>query len=138
VGGMLLLVLPLSYLFLKLSYPPQTVFYLSIISSVIAMALRILLLNRMVALNIVDYVSQVLLPLLLVTIVAYTTPLLLLQQLSDGFLRFLLLSSVGLISSIVSVWIFAFTKTERKFVFDFISRKIKGTKEMSLSQSKSV
>jgi hypothetical protein len=41
VGGLLLCILPVSYLFLKLGYPPQITFYVSIVFSILALFARL-------------------------------------------------------------------------------------------------
>ena len=60
VGGMLLLNLPVSYVFLKLKFPPQTTLYIAIVISFICLFLRLWMLREMIGLSMKDYTSKVL------------------------------------------------------------------------------
>ncbi|RZF58947.1 lipopolysaccharide biosynthesis protein [Sphingobacterium corticibacterium] len=124
VGGILILVLPISYMFLKLGFPPQSVFYLAIVGSVIAMALRLVMLRKMVALNITRYFLQVVIPILLVLVPSYIVPLFVIQEIQAGLLRFFVTTLVGLASSVLSVYLFALSKDEKRFVVNFIGNKV--------------
>ena len=121
VGGMLLLNLPGSYLFLKFGhFSPQIVFYVAIVNSVICLFLRLLLLRKMVSLSVRSFLYRVLLPLLSVIVVAYVVPFFLLQELDAGFLRFFIVALAGLLTSVISIYGIALSKNERKIVLQTV------------------
>ncbi len=115
VGGMILLNLPLSYVLLKLGYPPQGVFYLAIVIAIICFYLRLVLLKRMIALSVRSYFIKVILPLLLITIVAYILPFLFFERMNEGIVRFIIVGFVGLVSSGISIYVLGLTKNEKEF-----------------------
>lgn len=123
VGGMMLLNLPVSYLFLKMNYPPQTVMYIAIINSLICLFLRLILLRKMVGLSILQFSKQILLSIAGVSTIAYIIPFLLLLQINESIYRFLLIGFIGLVSSLISILIIGLTVVERKYVLSFIKKK---------------
>jgi len=127
VGGMMLLSLPVSYLFLKMDYPPESVMYIAIINSLVCLFLRLLLLKKMVGLSIIKYSRQILFSITLVSIVAYIIPMSLLFHLDEGINRFLLVGFSGLISTIFAGILVGLTKSERKYVLEF-AKKILSSK----------
>ena len=75
VGGLLILNLPVSYLFLKLGFEPQVTLYITIFISIIALFVRLLILKNLVKLKVVNYLKDVILRAVLVTSFAIVIPL---------------------------------------------------------------
>jgi len=124
VGTIMMLNLPISYLFLKNGFPPQVVFILAIVNSLACLYFRIYLLRGMVNFPCIFYLKNVLVPILCVVISSYLVPLYLVFIIPDGFFRFTLLLFVGLLSSLVSICLFALTKSEQKAIKKYIKLKI--------------
>jgi len=124
VGGILLLNLPVSYLFLKLGYPPQITLYITMMISIICLFARLWMLESMVELFVSDYIQKVLVPVIVISIVAYLIPLYLTIQLETNLLNFFIISSVGLISSVVSILLIGLSSSERKLIIQTIDEKI--------------
>lgn len=123
VGGLMVLNLPISYLFLKLDYPPQTVFFLTIINSNVCLFSRLILLKKMVDFPVMGYIYRVMLPLLLTAITAYSIPFLLINELTDGIIRFLIVGFTGLITAIASTYFFGLSKSEKKYLIKILRNK---------------
>ncbi len=75
VGGLLISILPISYLFLKLGFPPEITLYISISVSVIALFSRLIIISPLVNLSIKGYLKNVVLRIALVVIFTITLPL---------------------------------------------------------------
>jgi O-antigen/teichoic acid export membrane protein len=116
VGGVMIINLPVSYFFLKLGSPPQTIFYLAIITSIICLLLRLGFLKNMVKLPVMQFISNVIIPLSLSTVVAYILPYFLLKILDEGIMRFLITGITGLITSAISIYTIALTKNEKTYI----------------------
>ncbi|MFR9603182.1 MAG: lipopolysaccharide biosynthesis protein [Rikenellaceae bacterium] len=67
VGGILLLNVPLSYLFLKLGAPAVVVFYVLVSCSVMALAARLYIIQRYLPISILHFIGRVLAPVLLLS-----------------------------------------------------------------------
>jgi len=118
VGGMMLFNLPISYLLLKLGFPPQVTIYVSIIIAVNCLFLRLWLLKRLVNLPIRNYLKIVLIPVLLVTLIAYMIPLFLIFQIfkMDGsFTRFIIIGIASVLSSLITIYFIGLTIPERHY-----------------------
>jgi len=122
VGGVMILNLPISYLFLKLGYSPQTVFILAILNSTVCLFLRLILLKSMVGLPLFKFISQVFLRLLYTSFCAYIIPYFLLKQMDEGLIRFLVIGLTGLITSISSLFLIGLTKTDKKLIVNTVKQ----------------
>lgn len=123
VGSIMLLVLPISYILFSLGYPPEYVFYISILSSAVSLLFRLILLKRMVGLKVGSFLKKVIFKLILVVIASYVVPFFLLLRLEEGFSRFVLSVSIGLLFSVVAIYIFGLTKEESRVFIEFLKRK---------------
>lgn len=130
VGGTMLLSLPISYLFFKFSFPPETILYIAIFSSSLCLLLRLIMLRKMINLSIESYVNTVLLRVLFAAIFAYIIPILLMFELDKGVIKFIIIVFIGLVSSIFSFYYIAFNNKERIFAIEFVKNKfVKNTNQ---------
>jgi O-antigen/teichoic acid export membrane protein len=125
IGGIMLLNLPISYLFLKLNYPPQTVFFLAIINSSVCLFFRLILLKKMVEFPIGSYIYKVFAPLILTTVVAYVFTFTLTIELEAGIIRFLVVVTIGLITSMASIYGLSLSKNEKYYVLQLLKNTVK-------------
>lgn len=116
VGGMLLMNFPLSYICLKLGFPPESVLIVALLVAVCCLLLRLLFLRRMVGLPVRRYLYKVCGNVVVVTFVALLLPLLFMWQMQDGFLRFFVVSLLSVVCTISSVYWIGCTSHERNFI----------------------
>lgn len=70
VGSVMLLNVPISFLFLKFGFSVETVFYIAIINSVVCLQIRLLFLKKMVCMQIGGFYKIVLLRIVLVVLIS--------------------------------------------------------------------
>lgn len=128
VGGTQLLNLPVSYLLLKLGYAPQSTMYVAIVFSVICLFIRLVLLNKMVGLNILEYIKDVLMRVVLISVVSYGILSLIVRFFAEGWFRFVIGGFVSVIVASVSIFLVGLTTEERSLVIHFLKNKINGKK----------
>lgn len=116
VGFLLLLVLPISYFFLKLGYPPHSVFVVHLCMELVAQIARILITQNLVGFSILSFVREVICRILLVTVIALIIPLGLYVFLNASMMSFLIVCFSSVISSTLSVYIFGLTNSERQMI----------------------
>ncbi len=121
VGGLLLLNLPISYVFLKLSFPPQVTLYISICISIIALYTRLKIISPLVSLSVIGYIKNVFLRIIPVALLAAILPLLIKIYLSPDFYRLLIIGFVSVVSVIFSIYIVGLSRNEQTFM----QRKVK-------------
>lgn len=124
VGGAMLISLPVSYIFLKFNYPPQIVMYVAIINSLICLLLRLNMLKSMVDLPVMEFFKTIIIPLFTITCVAFVIPFLILNQMHEGILRFLLIGIIGLFVSIISIYFLGLSNNERNYIIQTIRKFI--------------
>lgn len=118
VGGMLLMNFPLSYICLKLGFPPESVLIVALLVAVCCLLLRLLFLRKMVGLPIRRYLYKVCGNVVVVTIVALLLPLLFMWQMQDGFLRFFAVSILSVVCTLSSIYWIGCTAHERNFLHE--------------------
>lgn len=89
VGGLLLLILPISYVFLKKGFPPEITLYVSISISIVALFTRLFIISPLVNLSILTFVRIVLARILLVAMMSVILPLIIKQSMNDELIEYL-------------------------------------------------
>lgn len=115
VGGLLILNLPISYLFLHWGYPPQITLWISIGISIIAFLSRLAIVSPLVKLSIKGYLQEVILRILPVFLFSPILPLLMRKAMEGSVNRFILVGITALFSITIVTYITGLTKPERTF-----------------------
>jgi O-antigen/teichoic acid export membrane protein len=124
-GTIVLFIIPVSYLFYKMGFPPQTILYIMISITIIAYFSRIYFMKSLLRMNIFSYFKQVLLPVLAVTVLAFALPLLYSYSFNPSFWRIVGVCAVTVISSAIVIYSVGLTKSERNGLKKFVVSKIK-------------
>ncbi len=122
VGGVMMFNLPLSYIFLKCGFPPQVAFYIAITISIINLALRLIILKNMIGLPIVEFVRNVIIRILSISIIAYIIPIVLLRIMNDGIIRFSVIVVVGFLWICAVIYAIGISKNEKAFAIQTIKK----------------
>lgn len=115
VGGILLMIIPISYIVLKLGAPAYSVFIVHFCVESVAQFVRMYMLRKLIDLPMKAYIRHIYLPVIWVVALSCILPIYVHSLLPNGLMRFL---AVG-VASVLSVGVIAFllglTKDERKF-----------------------
>lgn len=124
-GGILILNLPVSYVFLKLGFSPYAVLYVSIVMSLLAQVARVFFVHRMFGMSITKYGVDVILRITCVTLLSFAGTWAVSNVLGEGFgtLCVVLAISFGL-TGVLSYFI-GLSKTGRGMVKAFVVKKLK-------------
>ena len=117
VGGLQLLNLPLAYVCLFYGLPPESVFVVSIILSLVCLIARLQMLNPLINIPRLLFIKEVCLKTFLVTIVSIILAIFVSKLLEDSFLSFVVEVIVCLMVSSVSILYLGCYKEERTLVF---------------------
>jgi hypothetical protein len=126
----ILLILPVSYLFLKFGFAewmkiPQITMYVMIITTILAQVGRIYFMRSMLKMNILYYFKQVILPISAVTLLAFVLPALFYYSFNPSFLRIVGVCTTTLISSAIIIYFIGLTKSELSTLKMFVLSKLK-------------
>jgi O-antigen/teichoic acid export membrane protein len=122
VGGVLLLNLPLSYVFLIFGYSPETTFIIGIFISIIALFIRLIILQKIIRLKIIDFFTSVIFKLLIVTIVSIIPPMLICSFLDESIMRIILVTFLSIFSSIITIYFLGLTVSERDYTIKILRK----------------
>ncbi len=121
VGGVLMTIVPVAYIFLKLGYPPQSVFFVYLIISILALGARLIILRQKIHLSVRAYITNVILPIIYVIITALPTSYILSQYISFDFVGFILFAIASTIITAAVIYACGINHDERKFIKDKVS-----------------
>lgn len=125
VGGLLMLILPISYFFLKFGYPPEVTLYVSIIMSIVVLYARLLIVHYQIGLSIKEFTYNVILRVFVVTGFAFIPPLLTKCFLTQNVIRLLILTAVSTFSVLTTVYIVGLSQQERSYIVNGFLKTIK-------------
>lgn len=115
LGTSLVLTLPLAWLFLKLGYPPTSVGVAFIITMTVCSLGRVLWVQRLFGMPATKWLISVLMPCGLVATATTLSALLPRCFLSPSFSRLLLTTTVCIVASLLTSWLWALDDSERDF-----------------------
>lgn len=124
VGGIQLLVLPISYVMLKFSsVPPQAVLYVTLAISCIAVVARLIFAKHLAGLKPSEFVIHSILPVVGVAAIMVAAALPIHSALPACWVRLIAVFFISALVEAMSVMIFGVTKKERNTILDTIKRK---------------
>lgn len=118
VGGILLLILPISYVVLKLGAPAYSVFIVHFCIESLAQFSRMYMLRKLIHLPLWQYMKNIYIPIVSTVVIAIILPLVVRMQVAEGWLRFLAVGFTCALSVGASSYFIGFTKQERVFFLD--------------------
>ena len=118
VGGILLTILPISYIVLKLGAPAYSVFIVHFCVESVAQFSRMYMLRKLINLPIRQYLLRIYLPIMATVAVSIILPVMIHMQLENGWLRFIAVGCTSVVSVGLSAFFIGFTEYERQFFID--------------------
>ena len=123
VGGLQLLNIPVSYIFLQAGAAPESVIAVAIAISQICLVARLLLLHGMIGIPIGKFFRKVYLNVMAVAAVAVIIPLVLNGHMPEGFAGFLSSALICVTAAGISVMFVGMDRSERVSVMSMILRR---------------
>lgn len=124
VGGLQLLNLPLSYIFMKLGFAPEVVFVVAIFVSVISEMARLYMLRKMIGLPVRSFLVKVYFNVLVVTVAASIFPYLFAAGTEVSISNFLISCLICLICTSLSIYFIGCNKEDRQMIRSFLGKVV--------------
>ena len=126
VSCIILCILPVGYVALRLGYGATSVFYISILFTILSGFTRFLFCRKQIGFSLRKNCEDVLLPVLGVTITSLPVPLFLkISYLEEqSLLNFVCLSIITLFITMVSAWCVGLKRNERTVIVSLIKYKL--------------
>lgn len=118
VGGLLLLILPISYIVLKMGAPAYSVFIVHFCVESVAQFARMYMLRNMIDLPLLSYVKNIYLPIMGVVLLSLVLPMLVYNNMQEGIIRFLAVGMTCVLSVAMTSLFIGMTCNERSFLID--------------------
>ena len=115
-GTTLIMILPISYILLKLGLPPWSVFVCHFVMECVCQLARMIMLRPLIGLRIRDYFTNVYSKIFLVVAVSVILPAIVYNIMDATVLRFFVVSIVCLVSVALFAYSLGLTSNERRFV----------------------
>ena len=125
VGGLLLLILPISYIVLKMGAPAYSVFIVHFCVESVAQFARMYMLRNMIDLPLLSYVKNIYLPIMGVVLLSVVLPMLVYNNMQEGFIRLLAVGMTCVLSVAMTSLFIGMTRNERTFLIDKSLRILK-------------
>ena len=125
VGGLLLLILPISYIVLKMGAPAYSVFIVHFCVESVAQFARMYMLRNMIDLPLWSYVKNIYLPIMGVLLLSLVLPMLVYNNMQEGIIRLLAVSMTCVVSVAMTSLFIGMTRSERTFLIDKSLRVLK-------------
>lgn len=126
VGGILLSILPISYVVLKCGGNPASVFVVHLCICVIAFAVRLYIVRPLIKLVVADYVRKVILRCISISGISIVIPILIKDILPNAMLSFAIVCFTCVLSVLLCSFCWGLDTGERQFiaskVYGIISR----------------
>lgn len=115
-GTILLMILPISYICLKLGCPAYSVFIVHFCMEAIAQLARMIMLRPLIGIRVYDYFKNVYSRVFIVAALSIIVPLLVYESLNDTILRFFIVCVVCVLSVSAVAYTIGLSNNERVFV----------------------
>lgn len=115
-GSILLLILPISYIVLKLGFPAYSVFIVHFVMESFAQLARMIMLRHLIGIRIIEYFKYIYTPVILVVLFSVILPFIVYESMNDSVLRFFVVCAVCVLSVGSVAYAIGLSKKEKLFV----------------------
>lgn len=125
IGGLMLTILPISYIFLRLGYPPYSVFIVHLAIEIIAQNFRIIIAGNKIGLSYKKFAGEILVKVSLVTIVSSLLPVYIHLNYCHDSISSFTNCIITFIYSAIIIYILGLNKAERKAIINLVFKKLR-------------
>jgi O-antigen/teichoic acid export membrane protein len=124
IYGTQLLILPISYIFLKFGYQPEIVFYIMIIITVVCFVLRLIVLKYLAQLSIYSFIKDVIIKSAIVFLLVYIPLQCIVFYFEESLSRLIVVILTDIFIAGIATFFIGLTKQERIVVKSYIYKKL--------------
>lgn len=124
-GTILLLILPISYLFLHFGFPAYVVFIVHFLMEIIAQLARMILLRPLIGIKIRDYVQNIYKNIISVILVSLVLPFFIYFNMEENIIRLILTIITSLTMTTLTIYKIGLYRNERAIIKTKVLEKIK-------------
>ncbi|NDV47272.1 lipopolysaccharide biosynthesis protein [Paludibacter sp. 221] len=126
ISTIIFLNLPLSYIVLKLGYPVESVLYIRIFVNIVAFLFRIIYLQKKIQLNASQYIKDVVLRTIVVSLLSVIIPLVLKNYIdNNSIIGFILMTVSSILCTGLAIYLLGLNKHEKMFIKHTLLNKLR-------------
>lgn len=125
VGTLLILILPISYVLLKFGYSPEITLYVNIVISIIALAIRLHIVWKLLDFPVLRFIKEIILMNILIVSLSISLPLVIRNLMDANILRLIVVILVALIWNAIIIYTIGLNKQEKAIVLKSIDKILK-------------
>ena len=123
-GSVLLLIVPISYVLLKLGVGVKTIYIVNVLPWIFDMGWNIFIVRRYTGAKTLEYFPQVFLKIAVITVISSFTTYLVFDNMEYGLIRLLAVVVCSAVTSLATIYCFGMDKKEKAMTRKTISEKI--------------
>ncbi|MCQ2232235.1 MAG: hypothetical protein MJZ30_10350 [Paludibacteraceae bacterium] len=124
-GGCILLVIPLAYFALKMGAEPEWALLVCFFTMIIAQIVALIVLKTIVDYSIIEYVKRVLKPFFSVVILSFWIPIVISNQMQEGFFRFVAVGVVSVITTSLLIFTIGLDTNEKGLIIQLATKIVR-------------
>ncbi len=125
VGGILCMAFPLAYIFLKMGWKAESVFWAANITMLLSEVASVIILKRYISYSILSYLKDVYGRCLLVTVISFILPYFLYEKMgNESFTRLIITGLLTCFSIIITVYVIGLNKDMRTKITNVLKKRI--------------
>lgn len=129
ITSVVILIIPISYLFLRAGYEPTIALYITLVITVISFIIRLYFMKYLVGMSIKNFLLNAMIPIMLVSLLSVILPTILHLLLPESFTRLCVVVISSIMSCGLFIYIIGMSKSERTYFNSFILSKLKMIKQ---------
>jgi O-antigen/teichoic acid export membrane protein len=122
VGGIRILLIPISYLVLKFYDVPEIVFAINLFLEILALIARLFIVKPLIELSLYEYFTEVVIKIFLVGLCSAILPIFIFVLTPQGVMSFFVVSFVSMSSVCLSIYFVGLSNEEKKYVRSVFSK----------------
>lgn len=123
-GGLLIMNLPIAYVFLKMGFPPESTMYIAIIIAIMSQISRIVFMRNLHQMSIVQYLRNVMLRIVLVSVISFAFPYIIWRLMPVGWSRLFILTGTSTIAIALTSFFIGIEVRDRKIIVETIKERL--------------
>jgi O-antigen/teichoic acid export membrane protein len=125
ISILLLMILPISYVFFHFGFKPETIMYVYLSVTIICFVPQIWIVHNTIGMSIKSYLKEVILVMILVAIISFILPLCIHSNLKFGLFRFFMVIFSSIFSCLLTIYSVGLTNDDRNLMINFFRNKLK-------------
>lgn len=116
IGGILILIVPIAYIVLKMGGNPTSVYIVHLSVAIVAFVVRLFIIRPLIDLSIIKYISVVIAPCIIVSVISFILSILVRELLPTTLLFQIFVCVLSIIIVAITSYSLGLTKGERVFI----------------------